>query len=47
MGAAKQAMMKDGLDPNILDGDLEKPATNIVALKDDPKYAKYFKMVRH
>ena len=40
-------MMKDGLDPNILDGDPEKPATNFVPLKDDPKYAKYFKMVRH
>jgi hypothetical protein len=47
--AVKHAMTRDGLDPEIMDGDHSKPAsqksTN-VALKDDPRYAKYFKMLK-
>ena len=49
-------MIRDGLDPSVLDDDPEKPANktvscpeklsaSVIPLKDDPKYAKYFKMV--
>ena len=43
----KHAMEKDGLDPAIFDGDHNKPYTPAppaVALKDDPKFKKYFMM---
>ena len=44
--AVKHAMTRDGLDPDVLDGDHDKPAVdNDVPLKEDPKYSKYFKMV--
>ena len=48
MGAVKNAMTRDGLDPDILDGDHNKPAVEEsgVPLKNDPKYAKYFKMIK-
>ena len=49
MGAVKNAMERDGLDPDIMDGDHSKPAKTEelgVPLKDDPKYAKYFKMLK-
>ena len=42
LGATKQAMMKDGLDPSILDGDHNSPAKsiNIERCKLKPKKAK-------
>ena len=47
MDVVKHAMIRDNLDPNIMDGDHNKPAcVGGVALKDDPKYAKYFKMLK-
>ena len=46
MPAVKHAMTRDGLDPDVMDGDHSKPAGGSgVPLKEDPKYAKYFKMV--
>ncbi|EEC47776.1 formin like protein [Phaeodactylum tricornutum CCAP 1055/1] len=39
----KHAMIRDGLDPTVLDGDHNKPAG--ILLKDDPAYQKYFKML--
>ena len=46
MPAVKHAMTRDGLDPEVMDGDHSKPAGGSgVPLKEDPKYAKYFKMV--
>ncbi|KAL3921678.1 MAG: hypothetical protein SGILL_002621 [Bacillariaceae sp.] len=41
---AKHAMVRDGLDPSVLDLDPEKPIG--VPLKEDPKFEKYFKMVK-
>jgi hypothetical protein len=51
MDVVKHALLRDGLDPSVMDGDLDKPATIIVEgkgipLKDDPRYAKYFKMLK-
>ena len=50
MGAVKNAMERDGLDPSVMDGDHCAPAGQqsgrSVPLKDDPKYAKYMKMVK-
>ena len=52
MGAVKNAMVRDGLDPNILDMDPDKPLNSEEPedtgppLKEDPKYAKYFKMLK-
>ena len=45
--AVKQAMVKDGLDPNIIDGNPNEPASSEskIPLKDDPKYSKYLKMI--
>ena len=43
--AVKQAVVKDGLDPSRLDGGSDSSNTDGVPLKDDPKFAKYFKMV--
>jgi len=45
--AVKQAMVKDGLDPNIMDGNPNEPASfeSKIPLKDDPKYSKYLKMI--
>jgi hypothetical protein len=44
MEVVKHAMIKDGCDPTIMDGDHNKPAG--LPLKDDPKYTKYFKMLK-
>ena len=40
---------RDGLDPDIMDSDHNKPIeyeVSSVPLKGDPKYAKYFKMLK-
>lgn len=44
-------MMKNGLDPDVLDGDPDKPSgtnsvTICVPLKDDPVYARYLRCSR-
>jgi len=52
--AAKHAMVRDQLDPSILDLDPEKSLKSQTGegadtgppLKEDPKYAKYFKMLK-
>jgi hypothetical protein len=54
--AAKHAMVRDQLDPSILDLDPEKSLKSQLGgdeekdtgppLKDDPKFAKYFKMLK-
>jgi hypothetical protein len=41
---AKHAMVRDGLDPSVLDLDPEKPVG--VPLKEDPKFEKYLKMLK-
>ena len=41
---AKHAMVRDGLDPSVLDLDPNKPVG--VPLKEDPKFDKYFKMLK-
>ncbi len=44
---AKHAMARDGLDPDILDMDHNKPMqVSGVPMKDDPKFTKYFKMLK-
>ena len=53
MGAVRNALQRDGLDPSIMDLDpdisvnrqLEKEKDNHPPLKDDPEYSKYFKML--
>ena len=57
-GAVQNAMTRDGEDPSIMDLDPEKSVAsqldkgeedevdNGPPLKDDPKYAKYFKMLK-
>ena len=42
--AVKQALMKEGKDPSIIDMDPEKPFVKPVPLKDDPEYSKFFKV---
>ena len=46
----QHAMTRDGLDPSVLQGDHNKPAQEAkpagVPLKEDPAYAKYFKMLK-
>jgi hypothetical protein len=44
----KHAMTRDGMDPTILDGDPNLPAGygKNVPLKEDPRFHKYFKMLR-
>lgn len=46
----QHAMTRDGLDPSVLEGDHNKPAQEAkpagVPLKEDPAYAKYFKMLK-
>jgi hypothetical protein len=44
MEVVKHAMLKDGNDPSVMDGDHNKPVG--LPLKEDPKYAKYFKMLK-
>jgi len=56
--AVKQKMTSEGLDPSVLDMDPEGPSPNqpaaapaaagaaTVLLKDDPQFAKYFKMLK-
>ena len=53
LGAVKNAMMRDGLDPSVMDGDHNHsipgdntPTAGGIPLKDDPKYEKYFKMLK-
>ena len=51
MPAVQHAMTRDGLDPSVMDGDHDKPAPDPAAstgvpLRDDPDYAKYFKMLK-
>ena len=53
MGAVQNAMQRDGLDPSIMDLDPTKSVAsqmkkedNGPPLKDDPKYSKYFKMLK-
>ena len=58
MGAVKNAMQRDSEDPSIMDLDPEKSVASQLKqeeeddvdkgppLKDDPKYAKYFKMLK-
>lgn len=62
-GAVRQALQKEGKDPNIVDMDPEKSYASQVkkaevkvekkdsaaegpALKDDPEYTKFFKMLK-
>lgn len=51
--AVQHAMTRDGLDPTVMDGDHNLPAPEPqpspkggVPLKQDPAYAKYFKMLK-
>jgi len=44
MDVVKHAMMRDDMDPSVMDGDHNKPAGG-VPLKEDPKFARYFKML--
>ena len=57
MGAVQNAMQRDGVDPLIMDLDHEKSVASQLnkeeelvdrgpPLKDDPKYSKYFKMLK-
>lgn len=50
MPAVQHAMTRDGLDPSVMDGDHNQPAPleggGGVPLKEDPTYAKYFKMLK-
>ena len=47
IAVVKHAMTRDGVDASVLDGDHNKPAGfgSGVPLKEDPKFAKYFKML--
>jgi Formin Homology 2 Domain/Subunit CCDC53 of WASH complex len=42
----KHAMIRDGLDSAIIDGDPNKPVMVGIPLKEDPDYQKYFKMLK-
>jgi hypothetical protein len=44
----QHAMTRDEVDPSVMDGDHNKPASvsGGVPLKEDPKYVKYFKMMK-
>jgi len=47
----KHALTRDGFDSEIMDGDHNQPAGSMsepdgVPLKDDPRYTKYFKMIK-
>lgn len=48
--AVQHAMTRDGLDPSVMEGDPNKPAPEPkpegLPLKEDPAYAKYFKMLK-
>ena len=56
MGAVQNAMQRDGLDPAIMDLDHDKSVASQMKgdddvddgppLKEDPKYEKYFKMLK-
>ena len=57
MGAVQNAMTRDGLDPAIMDLDHDKSVASQMKgddddvddgppLKEDPKYEKYFKMLK-
>jgi len=49
MDVVKHAMARDGLDPGVMDGDHNKPTKQDeggMPLKDDPRYEKYFKMLK-
>lgn len=42
----KHAMTRDGKDPDILDNDPNKPLPPVVPLNKDPRFAKFFKMLK-
>lgn len=42
--AVKQALMKEGKDPGIIDMDPDKPLVEAVPLKDCPEYSKFFRV---
>jgi hypothetical protein len=42
--AVKQALVKEGKDPGIIDMDPDKPLTKEVPLKDDSEYSKFFQV---
>lgn len=42
--AVKQALVKEGKDPSIIDMDPDKPFAKEVLLKDDPEYSKFFQV---
>jgi len=44
MDVVKHAMLRDDMDPSVMDGDHNKPAGGI-PLREDPKYERYFKML--
>ena len=57
MGAVKNALQRDGLDPGVMDLDPEKSLKSQTEgdkakeddgppLKEDPKFTKYFKMLK-
>ena len=51
LDVVKHSMTRDGLDPDTMDGDHNKPAgykspDSDVPLKNDPVYQKYFKMLK-
>lgn len=46
MGAVHHAMVKEGLDPTILDNSPDALVAEKVALKDHPVYTKYFKLLK-
>lgn len=48
LDVVKHAMTQDGVDPSVMDGDHDRPAGfgSGPSLKDDPKYMKYFKMLK-
>ena len=45
--AVKQALQKEGKDPNIIEMDPEKPYTTEIPLIDHPEYSKFFKVCRY
>ena len=48
LDVVKHAMTQDGVDPSVMNGDHNKPAGfgSGPSLMDDPKYTKYFKMLK-
>jgi len=46
LAAVKQGMVKDGLDPTIMDQNHNKPYTPPPPIKSDERFTKYFKMLK-